>query len=601
MKNIILSMGWSISSIFILAAILYLFLNKRKNNNYNNNTYNWMIFSVVVVIIFEILSVFTISIKDKIPVLNEIVCRTYLYSIILCSFTSVEHMSQYGMNSIIKIIRVIEIAFSVVGLVACIFIPIDYTTSVPYAVCGQLTICILFYAILGSLTAILLMSLKIVKLKGTSLTPYIITFALLTILTVYQILTKDFMNTFSMFFTFIVAYLFYNTESQDSALLENYEKIKAESDAKNKERDEFIANLSREIRTPMSNIVGFSNLIILDQDNMKLDAVNKDGIEIHKEAINLLSIINNILDLSRFEAGKEKKEEREYLFEKLILDINNDLINTYNDVKISYKFMKDFPNDLYGDNLKIEKVVQLICEYVTKDRVGRSLLLEFAYKIIDNQTIEELITFNLANVGVEGTLRQNKLDLEKQIIDAYNGVLDSKIKYIQDTDNNVVCSLSITQKVLSERKLENINEKIKAASIKNENKEISDYSDKTILIVDDSQMNINIAKRLFIKYGFTIEEAISGNDCIKKVQEKKYDIIFLDDMMPGLSGVQTLGELKNMGLNLPPVIALTANSYDGLKDEYVKNGFTDYLAKPIEPNKLDKMINNLFDDKGGEK
>ena len=286
---------------------------------------------------------------------------------------------------------------------------------------------------------------------------------------------------------------------------------------------------------------------------------------------------------------------------KFFLNINNDLINTYKDVKISYKFMNDFPNDLYGDNLKIEKLVQLICEYVTKDRTGRSLLLEFTYKIIDNQTIQEVITFNLANVSIEGTLRQNKLDLEKQIIDAYNGVLGSQIKYIQDTDNNVICSLSFTQKVLSERKLENIIEKIKKSSIKNENKDVNNYSDKTILIVDDSQMNINIAKRLFVKYGFNIEEAISGNDCIKMAQEKKYDIIFLDDMMPGLSGVQTLGELKNMGLDLPPVIALTANSYDGLKDEYVKNGFTDYLAKPIEPNKLDKMINNLFDDKGGEK
>ena len=112
-------------------------------------------------------------------------------------------------------------------------------------------------------------------------------------------------------------------------------------------------------------------------------------------------------------------------------------------------------------------------------------------------------------------------------------------------------------------------------------------------------MNINITKRLFVKYGFVIEEAISGNDCIKKVQEKKYDIIFLDDMMPGLSGVQTLGELRNMGLNLPPVVALTANSYDGLKDEYVKNGFTDYLAKPIESNKLDKLITDLLGNKGG--
>ena len=83
MKNIILSMGWSISSIFILASILYLFFNKKKNNNYNNSAYNLMIINLIIVLILEILSIYTISISSKIPIINEIVCRMYLFFVII--------------------------------------------------------------------------------------------------------------------------------------------------------------------------------------------------------------------------------------------------------------------------------------------------------------------------------------------------------------------------------------------------------------------------------------------------------------------------------------------------------------------------------------
>lgn len=599
-RDIILSIGWSISSIFILSTVLYLFFIKRKNNNYNNKIFNLMVGGLLFLVILEILSVYTISMRDKIPVINEIVCRMYLYIVFLWSFTTFEHMAYYDSRIPKKPLRIMETIMAIGGLIMCIIVPIDYTTSVPYAVCGKLTIYIISYTTIGSLLESLFIMFKLVKLKDVAVFPYLFASLLLISLVVYQFITNDFMNLISTFLAFIVAYQFYNTESQDSVLLDKFKEIKKESDAKNAERDEFISNLSTEIRTPMSNIVGFSNLIMLEKNKIDLNTIKKDGVEIHKEAINLLNIINNILDLSRFEAGKEIKEEREYSFEKSILDINSEIMENYKDLKLSYKFVNDFPSDLYGDNLKIEKLVMAIIEYLTKNRNGKTLLLEFSYDIIEDSFINIKLTFNLANVGVDGSLRQNKLNLEKQIIESYNNVLESSIKYIQDTDNNMICSLSIKQKVMSDRKIENIIEKIKESSTKNQNMQVGNYSDNTVLIVDDSQMNINIAKRLFVKYGFVIEEAISGEECIKKVQEKKYDIVFLDDMMPGLSGVQTLGELKNIGIDLPPVVALTANSYDGLKDEYVKNGFTDYLAKPIESNKLNKIIIDLLGDKGGE-
>lgn len=598
-RNIILSIGWSICSIFMLSTILYLYVSKRKDSKYNNMTYNFMIAIISIVVILEILSSYTISRYNDMPILNEIVCKSYLFFVILGTFTIFEHLLYYDKNIPKKIFRILEVIIGLVGLMSCILLPVSFTYSIPYSVYGIIYKYIYIYIIIAGVVLTLLIGLKVIKFKNISGIPYVVACFYLIILYFYQTSTGDYMNIFSAFLTFICVYQFYNTESQEYALLDEYEKIKIELDAKNKERDEFIANLSKEIRTPMSNIVGFSNLIMLNKDNMQIQNVKNDGKEIHKEALNLLNIINNILDLSRFEAGKEELNEVDYSQEELILDLNNDLLNNYKDVKITYKFMDNYPRDLYGDKLKVEKLIELVCEYIFKDRIGRSLLLNFEYVAIGNQNIKEIITFNLSNVGIDVTLRQKKLELEKQIIDSYNKLLNSKIKYIQDSDNNIICSLEIVQKVISDRKLENIVEKIAQSSFK-EDKISIDYSDKKILIVDDSQMNINIAKRLLKKYNINIEEAISGQECIKKVQQNNYDIIFLDDMMPGLSGIQTLGELQKLELKLPKVIALTANFYDGLKDEYVKNGFSDYLAKPIDPNKLDKLLKNLLYNKGGE-
>ena len=125
-----------------------------------------------------------------------------------------------------------------------------------------------------------------------------------------------------------------------------------------------------------------------------------------------------------------------------------------------------------------------------------------------------------------------------------------------------------------------------------------DCSAYTALIVDDNLLNIKVAKRLLEGYKFKVESVTSGQECVYKIKEDaKYDIIFMDHMMPEMDGVATIKALKAMGLALPPVVALTANSYDGLKNEYIAQGFTDYLSKPIVFKDLNRTINNVFKEK----
>ena len=117
------------------------------------------------------------------------------------------------------------------------------------------------------------------------------------------------------------------------------------------------------------------------------------------------------------------------------------------------------------------------------------------------------------------------------------------------------------------------------------------------MIVDDNKINLKLVSRLLNNYNFNIDTAISGKECIEKVKETKYDIIFLDHMMPEMDGVATLKLLKNSGYYVPPTIALTANSYTGLREKYIQDGFYDYIAKPINHKKLNKLILNMFKEK----
>ena len=123
-----------------------------------------------------------------------------------------------------------------------------------------------------------------------------------------------------------------------------------------------------------------------------------------------------------------------------------------------------------------------------------------------------------------------------------------------------------------------------------------DLSDKKILIVDDNDINVKIASRLLEGYKAEIDSAKSGQECIEKVKNTKYDIIFLDHMMPEMDGVATLNVIKETTSVIPPVIALTANSYSGIREKYLAEGFNDYLAKPINFKDLNKLMHRYFDE-----
>ena len=149
-----------------------------------------------------------------------------------------------------------------------------------------------------------------------------------------------------------------------------------------------------------------------------------------------------------------------------------------------------------------------------------------------------------------------------------------------------------TFKVTIPQKIKTLNSIVE--NQKEETNQTKDFSNKKILIVDDNNLNIKVASRLLQKYNLQIDSCLSGTDCLEKIKTNKYDLIFMDDMMPEMSGVETFYKLKENSFFKTPVVMLTANAITGMKEKYLSYGLNDYLAKPIDRIELDRVLDEYL-------
>ena len=370
--------------------------------------------------------------------------------------------------------------------------------------------------------------------------------------------------------------------------------------------------MSHEIRTPLNTIMGFSESL-LGEDKLTEEVVKRDTKSIHSASVSLLDLVNNILDISRIESGKEEKEEKEYALENLIFDINSVISSKINKESLEFKIdiNQNIPSKYYGDSSKIYKIIICVLQNAIKYTNYGSVTLKvggtkdndmfnFDFAVLNTGHAMKMEDFekDFNDFVKLGNSTQNNIDsttlgliIAKRLVNMLGG----EIKFVNEPGKGTQYHVIISQKIISEEKIGNIFE----GKDDNETSSSSllNLKGKKILIVDDNKINIKLATRLLESYNFEIDSALSGKECLEKVKNAKYDLIFLDHMMPELDGVTTMKLLKESGYNIPPVVALTANSYTGLKGKYLEAGFSDYLSKPISFRELNKLINKFFSEK----
>ena len=395
---------------------------------------------------------------------------------------------------------------------------------------------------------------------------------------------------------------------------EDAEEARFEAENANKAKSHFLANMSHEIRTPINAVLGLDTMILRES---KDEQITKYALSIQTAGQSLLSIINDILDLSKIESGKMEIVPVDYDSASLINDVSNMIIPKAEakGLKFDMNIDPQIPSRLYGDDVRIRQVlINLLTNAVKYTPEGKVTLTISA----NNDRDDASITCSVKDTGM-GIAKE---DLDK-LFEAFVRIEEKKNRNIEGTGLgiNIVSNLlnlmgshleveseygvgsefkfTISQKIMNDEPIGDLEKRIRERSVEYEYTTGFTIPDTDILVVDDNEMNRYVFKSLLKELECRIDEADGGRQSLEMAKKKKYDIIFMDHMMPEMDGIEAFHKLREMkdSPNIDtPVIVLTANAITGAKEQYLEEGFNDFLTKPIVPEKLEKLIGELIPD-----
>ena len=393
---------------------------------------------------------------------------------------------------------------------------------------------------------------------------------------------------------------------------ERTEKSTQMANAANRAKSDFLANTSHEIRTPMNAILGMNEMILKECHDPE---IRQASLDIRRAGTHLLSIINNILDISKIESGKMELYNADYHIWQMIKDIEESMFESVNDkgLKLVLDIDKSLPEHLYGDEDHLRQVIINLLDNALKYTSEGTVTLKVAGDR-EKGRVKMIISVIDTGIGIRKddlkhlfhsfervnlTETQNiqgaglGLTLVRYLLDLMGGKIHAESEYGHGSSFIVELTQQLShdgfqgtiaeyEKVLAERPV-----------VKTEEDTRPFICPKArLLIVDDTPVNLVVAKGMLNETKAQVETAESGEDCLKMIEKTHYDIIFLDHRMPGLDGIETLVRAKQIqGASIGAAyIALTANSGSGLREEYIGYGFDDYLAKPLKSDALKKIL-----------
>ncbi len=379
-------------------------------------------------------------------------------------------------------------------------------------------------------------------------------------------------------------------------------------------KSDFLSNMSHEIRTPINAVLGMNEMILRECDD---NLVLSYAYNVKNSGNMLLSLVNDILDFSKIESGKMEIVYGNYQLMEMI----NELVNMTNsrirdkDLKLELEISPNLPRTVFGDDIRIKQIlVNLLTNAVKYTPEGKIILrisgeqrdnfYVFRYEVEDSgigikeedlkKLTEKFTRFDQKkNKNVEGT------GLGLHITNRLLELMGSKLQVQSVYGKGSVFYFDLEQKIIDFSPMGEFHYMLHDQH-SGEKYEIRFIApEASILVVDDNEMNRTVFKALVKGMQLQIDEADSGKTCLEKIHEKKYDLIFMDHMMPEMDGIETYQKMKESThhYNLEtPVIILTANAIAGAKETYLKEGFQEYLSKPIVPEKLEDMLLRFLPD-----
>ena len=586
----------------LLLSIVY--FPKKKVNLVENKIYLIIIIITLVSTITEIISyLFVVNgISSISPIYNFIIkllfacfllwlCMFMLY--IVTTGRRLRNAPELKLKNKILLLILIEVFI--------LFLPVNIKQTngllLPEGLCVNV---IYFVAAIALLIMCYSLFLSRKFLKNRQFYPvFVILILFAAVILAQRVFPEVFLINFML--SFITFVMYFTIENPDIKMIEQLQLAKEQADKANQAKTDFLSSMSHEIRTPLNAIVGFSDCICHADT---LEEAKDNAKDIVNASNTLLEIVNGILDISKIEAGKLEIVNSPYDAKELFSSLAKLIKPRMNEKGLDFQvyIAPDLPKVLYGDHANVKKVVTNILSNASKytdkgfvryevncvnngNRCRLIISVEDSGRGIKKENIDKLFTkFQRLeedrNTTIEGT--GLGLAITKQLVELMGGKVIVHTVYGEGSKFTIILDQPIEK--------ESALQKVQGPNLTH-----LDLTGVKILVVDDNTLNLKVSTKLFERYHAMIECVDSGFRCLEKIQAgEKYDIILLDDMMPKMSGVETLQKLKQLPNFSIPVVALTANAITGMREKYIADGFNDYLAKPIEKDEMIRVFASIL-------
>ena len=596
------------SFIFVLMFIIFYF-SKERLNTLDTKMYSCILVTNIIGIMIDVFGYFVFKIYGSESFISILISKFYLvyyflwaYFFLLYIFViSFREKTEYLLQKKFTKPSIILTSIIISFIVLIMPIQITYKDNVAYS--SGLSVNMVYglcFIMVGIMLYCLLRNLKKISTKE-----YIPLLTFMVLSTFCMIIQKTYpeITLMLMCHSIVTSLMYFTIENPDVKMVKELEVAKNEAEKANHAKSEFLSSMSHELRTPLNAIVCFSELL---ESKEGLDSESKDfAKDIVSASHNLLDLVNGVLDISKIEAGKMELINKEYNSFELFNSLSTMVIPRIGDKPIDFKTViaSDIPPVLKGDTGKLKQIilnlltnavkytdkgfikyrVECINDYknnqtkliITVTDTGRGIKKEDIDRLFKKfERLEED-----RNTSIEGT------GLGLAITESLAELMGGKVTVISDYGKGSTFKFVVIQEI--------VNTQVKVESSTTTSLECSNFEGKKVLVVDDSKLNLKVAENVLKNFKVSTETVTSGLECLSCVNSKKYDIIFMDIMMPNMNGVEVLKKLREENINTP-VIALTADAIEGQEEKYMSEGFDGYISKPINKEKLNYVLNKYL-------
>ena len=588
------------SGILYTLLLIVSFFTKKRLKSREQTIYSYLIIVSFLELILGLFATFSISSNQSILLMN-VSTKLFFISIIMwihiCTYYSIiisTLKNSKKLTDLLKIMLLLSICAILVLNLNFNYIDGKISSTGPsvysMVVSTTLYIMICIYAYIKSLVNTKNISKKFIPLS--------IFLTLGTLCMIIQTLNPE-MFLIVPLEVFVTSIMYNTIENPDLQMLREFHKARELAEESNKEKTEFLFNISNQIKTPINKIIETSEKVLNENDVIE---IKNDVRTIKGKSNSLLNLVNNVLDISDEEMRQIEIRGSKYNVKRLF-EIINKKYEKITKVEYRFKYDNSIPEYLYGDSMRIRQIMNILLENAVEyTNVG---YIETSVNcIIKNNICRLVITVEDSGIGMETEEIKHLFDKEK----IYENEL---LKEIDDTKNNLSMLKSIVNlmngnvlvesnigvgskfTIIIDQKI--IEEKTKIIKTVEEYEEMYEQNKKIIIVTDREEISKKI-KKILKKESYEIEEVTLGQTCLERMRKGiEYDLIIIDEEIPKLSSEDTLNKIKDTKCYKKPVILITKNKGFGSREMYQEKGFKDIIIEPIKKEEVINIVKEYID------